>query len=105
MSEPPPGAVLMTNSTGLVGCAATTAVAVAPAAVEVAAGGAPVPPPPHAVTATSTAPRIAKDLRTDLRIPTLLCCDAEAVRPDWSDRRQTMLLPRRSARPACHNAR
>lgn len=74
MSEPPPGAVLITNSTGFVGCAATRAVAVAAAvravvAALLAAGdpaGA-VAAPPQAATVSVAATMTAMNLDADCR--------------------------------------
>ena len=52
MSEPPPGAVLMTNSTGFVGA---TSAAEPPDAPVDGAGVAPPPVPPHAAATSSPA--------------------------------------------------
>src|SRR5579859_248453 len=91
MSEAPPGAVLMTNSTGFVGV--TTVTPVAPADVP---ADAPPPAPPHA-DATSS-PAIAseidrpKGLRIRCDLPLLVrqaLPKGSLVRPrsKWSDRR------------------
>jgi len=55
MSDPPPTAVLITNSTGRLGC---VTVATEAEAATVALGEGAVAPPPHAVATSIPAPRI-----------------------------------------------
>src|SRR6185503_5133684 len=59
MSEPPPGAVLITNSAALVGCCAAAGVGSVLAVVLTEGDGEPlVAPPPHAAPTRRAAPRI-----------------------------------------------
>src|SRR2546421_6527893 len=69
MSEPPPGAVLMMNSTGFVG--ATSATAPPPdAAAPAVFGAAEVPPPaPPPQAAATTRPAIASETDRPNRLP------------------------------------
>src|SRR6266852_1498751 len=83
MSDPPPGAVLMMNSTGFVGAMAATPDAFAlPAGALVAA----LPPlPPQAAATVSPTIASAMDLPSRFRIFRPSRCCAREARVRWSD--------------------